>query len=78
MKKITLVAAALLFVGSSALGYAADRDRGASGYSPGDRMHDTGRKASQFAPGHQPKGYGGDPGHSGSAPGDKMNDRRGR
>jgi Spy/CpxP family protein refolding chaperone len=72
MKKITLMgAAALILIGSSALGYAAEP--GASGYSPGDKMHDSGkgsRGASKYAPGHAQKGTRG---ASENSPGDKMN-----
>jgi hypothetical protein len=72
MKKI--IGAALILIGSSVLGYAADP--GASRYSPGDKMHDLGkgdRGASKYAPGHARKGGRG---ASENSPGDKMNDAR--
>jgi hypothetical protein len=66
MKKITLLAAAILLVGSSACGYAQTKgstgtSRGASEYSPGDQMRDKGgptkgsRGASEYSPGDQMK-----------------------
>jgi hypothetical protein len=80
MNRIAVCAAALL-IGSSVYGYAAPKGVGDSGGIKG---------ASQFAPGHYPKGTRGAStyapghqvttgrGHSESSPGDKMNDLRRR
>lgn len=76
MKFATILAAAVLF-GAAGVAYAADP--GASGYSPGDRMNDSGAKgkggASKYAPGQRQTTPGG---ASALSPGDKMNDKRGR
>ena len=73
MKKAVLVAAAVL-LGTT---FAYSADRGASGYSPGDTMHDKNLKgrggASRFAPGHEQTRRGG---ASEFSPGDRMNDKR--
>jgi hypothetical protein len=86
MKKITLIAASLLLVVSSAVGYAGPRGgggtKGASGFSPGDQMKDLGTKttrgASEFSPGDQMKDLGTKTtkGASEFTPGDKMIDLR--
>jgi hypothetical protein len=73
MKKITVLAAAVLLIGSSACGYAAPKGvsgdtggvKGASEFSPGDQMKDSGgprkgsRGASEFSPGDKMKDSGG-------------------
>ena len=94
MKKITLLAAAALLAGSSVYGYAAPKGagatnaQGASEFSPGDQMRDSGgpkkgaRGASEFSPGDRMRDAGGPKkdarGASEFSPGDKMNDARGR
>jgi hypothetical protein len=92
MKIITLLAAAALLAGSSAFGYAGPKGTGAMGgaseYSPGDQMRDSGgpmmgaRGASEYSPGDQMRDSGGPKkgarGASEYSPGDKMNDARGR
>jgi hypothetical protein len=87
MKKLTLFAAALLLA-SSVSGYAAPKSNagGASEFSPGDQMRDSGgpkkgsRGASEFSPGDQMRDSGGPTrgsrGASEFSPGDQMNDRR--
>ncbi len=90
MKKLTLVAAALLLA-SSASGYAAPKGSGntgnaggASEFSPGDQMRDRGgptkgsRGASEFSPGDRMRDTGGTSGRGASefSPGDQMNDTR--
>lgn len=76
MKFVTIVAVAVL-LGAAGAAYAADR--GASGYSPGDQMHDSGTTgkggASRYAPGQRQTSPGG---ASALSPGDQMNDKRGR
>jgi hypothetical protein len=93
MKKATLLAAAVLIIGSTAYGQAAPKGsspgtNGASEFSPGDKMRDAGgpkpgaRGASEFAPGDKMKDSGGPKkgarGASEFSPGDKMNDGKGR
>ena len=96
MKKTVLLTAAALLIASSAVGYAQSRGtgsmgttRGASEFSPGDQMRDSGgpkpgaRGASEFSPGDRMRdsgttGRGSRRGASEFAPGDKMNDKRGR
>jgi hypothetical protein len=92
MKKVTLLAAAALLAGSSAFGYAAPNGTGATGgaseFSPGDQMKDSGgpkkgaRGASEFSPGDKKNDARGlkkaTRGASEFSPGDKMNDARGR
>ena len=66
MKIITLLAAAALLAGSSAFGYAASKGSnatgGASEYSPGDEMRDSGgpgtgaQGASEYSPGDEMRG----------------------
>jgi hypothetical protein len=76
MRKATLLAASILIV-SSVCGYAGPR--GASEFSPGDRMRDSGRHgASQFSPGDTMRDSGGrhHRGASEFSPGDRMNDMR--
>jgi hypothetical protein len=90
MKKLTLLAAALLLV-STASGYAAPKGSGnagnaggASEFSPGDQMRDSGgptkgsRGASEFSPGDRMKDTTGRAGRGASefSPGDRMNDTR--
>jgi hypothetical protein len=92
MKKLTLIAAALLLA-SSVSGYAAPKGSdttgnagGASEFSPGDKMRDSGgpkkgsRGASEFSPGDKMRDSGGPKkgsrGASEFSPGDKMNDTR--
>ncbi len=95
MKKMILLAVAALFVGSSLCSYAAPRgggsaagSTGASQFSPGDQMRDSGgpkpgaRGASEFSPGDRMRDAGGPRkgarGASEFSPGDRMNDLRGR
>jgi hypothetical protein len=80
MRKATLLAAGIL-IASSVCGYAGPR--GASEFSPGDQMRDSGRRgASEFSPGDRMRDSGGP--HRGSrgasefSPGDRMNDMRHR
>lgn len=80
MRKATLLAAAILIV-SSVFGQAAPR--GASQFTPGEQMRDSGRRgASEFSPGDRMRDTGGP--HRGSrgasefSPGDRMNDMRHR
>jgi hypothetical protein len=87
MRKLTLLAAALLLV-STASGYAAPKGAGntggASEFSPGDQMRETGgpnkgsRGASEFSPGDQMKDTKGTTGRGASefSPGNRMNDTR--
>jgi hypothetical protein len=90
-KKMTLLAAAVLLMGSSIYGYAAPKGggsvgQGASEFSPGDQMRDAGgpkpgaRGASEFSPGDRMRDAGGPKkgarGASEFSPGDKMNDKR--
>jgi hypothetical protein len=77
MKKIAFMAGALMLMASTAVALAAPRARGASEFSPGDRMRDTGRPASTFAPGQLAKQRGALPANE-FAPGDRMNDTRKR
>jgi hypothetical protein len=82
MKKMTVLAAALLLA-SSASGYAAPKG-GASEFSPGDQMRDRGgptqgsRGASEFSPGDRMRDTGGTVGRGASefSPGDQKNDKR--
>jgi hypothetical protein len=79
MTKIALIAGAIVLASSAAVcaGPKSAADPGASGYSPGDRMHDKGMTskggASQYAPGQNQRKPGG---ASELSPGDRMNDRR--
>jgi len=89
MRKLTLLAATLLLA-STAIGYAAPKGSsnagnagGASQFSPGDQMRDTGgptkgsRGASEFSPGDRMKDTTGTSrGASEFSPGDRMNDTR--
>ena len=88
MRKLTLLAAALLLA-STACGYAAPKGSnagnagGASQFSPGDQMRDSGgptkgsRGASEFSPGDRMKDTTGTSrGASEFSPGDRMNDIR--
>jgi hypothetical protein len=86
MRKLTLLATALLLA-STATGYAASKGAGnaggASEFSPGDQMRDTGgpkrgsRGASEFSPGDRMKDTTGTSrGASEFSPGDRMNDTR--
>jgi hypothetical protein len=93
MRSVTLLAATVLMVASTACGYAQTKgtttspgsSRGASKFSPGDQMRDRGgpkrgsRGASEFSPGDQMKDRGtSGRGASEFSPGDRMNDKRGR
>jgi hypothetical protein len=93
MRSVTLLAATVLMVASTACGYAQTKgtttspgsSRGASEFSPGDQMRDRGgpkrgsRGASEFSPGDQMKDRGtSGRGASEFSPGDRMNDKRGR
>jgi hypothetical protein len=75
MKKISVVAAAILFSTLAAYSAQPGNGPGASGYTPGHAMHDKGGKggASSYTPGHEQKKPGG---ASEMSPGDRMNDRR--
>jgi len=87
MRKLTLLAAALLLA-STAGGYAGPKGPGnaggASQFSPGDQMRDSGgptkgsRGASEFSPGDRMKDTTGTAGRGASefSPGDRMNDTR--
>ena len=80
MRKIALFAASALLLATASSAYAAPKGTGgASEYSPGDRMQDTGgvkgKGASQFAPGHEMK-KNSSRGASEFSPGDQMNDLR--
>jgi len=91
MKKLTLLATALLLA-SSAIGYAAPKGGsntgsnagGASEFSPGHQMRDRdgptkgSRGASEFSPGDRMRDTGGTSGRGASefSPGDQMNDTR--
>jgi hypothetical protein len=89
MKRLSIIAATTLLIGSSAAVYAAEKP-GASGMAPGTRMNSTTnpgttRGASEFSPGDQmndKRTVGSNPGTKRGAsefsPGDKMNDARGR
>ncbi len=89
MKKMTILAAAVVLIAASACGYAAPRGTvgmGASEFSPGDQMRDSGgprqgsRGASEFSPGDRMRDLGGPRrgarGASEFSPGDQMNDKR--
>jgi len=77
MKKITLIAAALL-IASSPLALAQSKSKGASEASRGDQMKDAGKKgASELSPGDQMKDKGKTTkGASEFSPGDKKNDKK--
>jgi hypothetical protein len=90
MRTLTLFAATVLLA-STATGYAAPKGSGnagnaggASEFSPGDQMRDTGgpkkgsRGASEFSPGDRMKDTKGTTGRGASefSPGDRMNDTR--
>ncbi len=93
MRRTLVLATALILAGSSAC-YAAPKGaggtpgatRGASEFSPGDRMRDSGTTgkggASEFSPGDRMRDAGGPKrgarGASEFSPGDQMNDKRGR
>jgi hypothetical protein len=86
MKKVALIAIALL-LGSSVGGYAAPKNAGgASEFSPGDQMRDRGgptlgsRGASEFSPGDRRRDTSRTIGRGASefSPGDQKNDLRRR
>jgi len=88
MKKTLVVAAAVLF-GTSALALAAENKGGASKMSPGHEMQNstsgTSRGASEFSPGDRMRdkgtvgqSRGSTKGASEFSPGDRMNDKRGK
>lgn len=66
MKKLTIVAAAALLMGSAAVSFAAGPKPGASGTTPGSQMNST----------TTPENRGSARGASEFSPGDKMNDAR--
>jgi len=78
-----LVGASVLIFAMPALAETPSKDPGASGYSPGDQMHDKGSLkgdpgASGYAPGHEMQEHRslkGDPGASGYSPGDQAKDK---
>jgi hypothetical protein len=95
MKKMLVITAAVFSLGSSTCGYAAPKGNvgaagtvGASEFSPGDRMRDSGgpragaRGASEFSPGDRMRDSGGPRrgarGASEFSPGDQRNDMRNR
>jgi hypothetical protein len=95
MKKMLLLTAAVFLLGSSTCGYAAPKGNagtagtfGASEFSPGDRMRDSGgprtgaRGASEFSPGDRMRDSRGPRtgtwGASEFSPGDQKNDMRNR
>ena len=80
MKNATAITVALLVAMSTTASYAQTK-KGASEYTPGDRMQDKGTKtskgASPFTPGHEMQKKGTTTkGASEFTPGDKMNDAR--
>ena len=81
MKKITLITASLLLLGSSALALAGSKSHGASSFSPGQQMREQTtpmpRGASEFTPADQMKDAGTTTkGASEFTPGDKKNDAK--
>jgi hypothetical protein len=92
MKKLSIIAAAALLIGSSAISFAAG-PKGASGSAPGTQMNSTttpenrgsARGASEFSPGDnmndarsRTTGSAKTKGASELSPGDTMNDKRGK
>jgi hypothetical protein len=81
MKKITLITASLLLVGSSALALAGSKSQGASSSSPGQQMREqtnpTTKGAAEFTPADQMKDAGSTTkGASEFTPPDKKNDAK--
>lgn len=75
-----IVIAAALLVATSAIVTAQPKSKGASEFTPGDQMQDSGRTtkgASQYSPGHEMKKHGKtSKGASEFSPGDRKNDLR--
>jgi hypothetical protein len=65
MKRLSIIAATALLIGSSVAGYAAENKAGASGMAPGTQMNNT-----------TTANPGATRGASEFSPGDKMNDNR--
>jgi hypothetical protein len=93
MHKLSIIAAAALLIGSSAISFAAGPKPGASGSAPGTQMNSTttpenrgsARGASELSPGDRMNdarsnttGSAKTKGASELSPGDKMNDKRGK
>ena len=82
MKTVSIIAATVLLLGSSASSFAQSKTHGASGFTPHTQMQNsttpTTRGASEFTPGDKKNDMttGSAKGASEYSPGDKMNDAR--